>query len=160
MLLLQPAVVAQVSATEGLVASEMHWHAPQSAVVQSVPMQTNRIHLTMIFVAEAARAVVRFGSGANQGQLIGEASRFGVGLTALHYRVDLRDAAGKPFREEWTVNGQRQPNLDRRGTIPIDTSVLSSAIALSTGNPLPPGTYQLRILVNEQIVGEGQAVIE
>ncbi len=136
------------------------WAAPHSAPnVAAAPTQPHRVYLAIVLAPTVPTATIRFGTGYNDGRLIGESAAFAAGLTELHYEVVVPDGAGQSFREEWTINGVRRPELDRSGVIPIDGSALHSAIALSTGDPLPSGVYRLRFFVNGSIAGEGEAEI-
>jgi hypothetical protein len=103
---------------------------------------------------------ISFGTGQAEGELIGEAASFGYGLAELHYRVSVAGAVGRHFREEWTIDGVVRPELARSGVLPAGDAAYLSAIALSSGAPLPRGTYQLRLLVDGLLGGEAQAIIQ
>ncbi|NTU83163.1 MAG: hypothetical protein HGA45_27965 [Chloroflexales bacterium] len=119
-----------------------------------------RVFLPVLSQPAGPPATVRFGTGIIAGQLIGEAASFAYGRTTLYYEVSVDSAAGQPYREEWSVNGQRRPELDRSGRLPPTGEPYASGIALSTSQPLPRGTYQLRVFVSGMISGLGQATIQ
>ncbi len=120
---------------------------------------TALVYLPLILQPPPPPTTIRFGATFRNGALGEEGTSFAFGLQELHYQISVRDGVGRSFREEWIVDGQRQPALDRSGTIPPESVYLGSAIALSTSNPLPRGTYQLRFFVDGQLAAQGQAVI-
>jgi hypothetical protein len=119
-----------------------------------------RVFLPVVSQAAGPPATIRFGSGIVGGQLLGAADSFSFGRTTLYYEVGVEGGAGQPYREEWSVNGQRRPELDRAGTLPPTGQPYLSGIALSTAAPLPRGAYQLRVFVGGLSSGVGQAMIE
>jgi hypothetical protein len=133
--------------------------APAPAVVATPAQQSQRLHLPLLRYPPGPPTTISFGTGEAGGQLIGEARSFGFGISALHYRVSVSGAAGRPFREEWTLDGVPRPELARSGLLPADEAIYLSAIALSTGAPLPRGSYRLRLLVDGLAGGEAVAEI-
>ncbi|PDV96741.1 hypothetical protein A9Q02_05815 [Candidatus Chloroploca asiatica] len=100
---------------------------------------------------------MRFGAGRNGDELLEEGTSFSFGLTTLYYAVNITDSSEGRFREEWIINGQHQPTLDRSGLLPQpEGGNYLSGITLSTGAPLPLGEYELRIFVDERQAGRGR----
>jgi hypothetical protein len=122
--------------------------------------QSLRLHLPLLQHPPGPPTTISFGTAQADGQLIGEATSFSFGITALHYRVSVVGAVGRPFREEWTIDGVARPELARSGVLPAGEAAYLSAIALSTGAPLPRGAYRLRLLVDGLVGGEAQATIQ
>lgn len=121
--------------------------------------QATRIYLPVVRQLTAPPTAVRFGTGQAGGALSGAGVAFDAGLTALFYEVTVEGGAGLPFRLEWSVDGRRLPELDRAAAMPPGGGPFISAIALSTGAPLPPGAYTLRVFVGGPLAAEGQATI-
>ncbi|MEI8165858.1 MAG: hypothetical protein WCG26_05745 [Chloroflexales bacterium] len=119
-----------------------------------------RTFLPIVSLPAGPPATIRFGTEIVGGQLIGVATSFTFGRTALYYDVSVEGGAGLPYREEWSLNGQRRPELDRAGTLPPTSGVYASGIALSTSALLPRGVYQLRLFVGDLPSGVGQATIQ
>jgi hypothetical protein len=133
--------------------------APPAPAQAVSPPGSQRLFLPAIQLPERPPTSVRFGAGLVDGALTGEAEAFAYGITALFYQVEVAGAAGRPFREEWLVDGVRRPELDRAGTLPPDSFSYASGITLSTGAPLPRGVYELRLFVDGILSGSGLATI-
>lgn len=127
---------------------------------QGAPAQTFRVYLPLVAQPPGPPATVRFGSGLAGGALSGVGASFPAGLRTLYYEVAAPAGGGLPFRLQWSVGGVRRPELDRAGFLPTDGAPLTGGIARSTGEPLPPGEYAVRVFVGGPLVGEGQARIE
>lgn len=159
LLVLHAPQASSAAAAPPFVADPAQWSASPAAPAAAPQQAPVRAYLAAVLV-DGPQATIGFGTGSGAGGLTGEASAFAFGLGRLYYRVDVPRGAGQPFREEWTVNGVRRPELDRSGSVPATSTTLTSAIALSTGNPLPRGSYQLRFVVGGIVAGEAQARIE
>lgn len=132
---------------------------PATQDAAALAQQSVRLHLPLLQYPPGPPTSISFGTGQADGQLIGEATSFSFGITALHYRVSVVGAEGRTFREEWSLNGVARPELTRSGVLPAAEATYLSAIALSTGAPLPPGSYRLRLLVDDLVGGEAEAII-
>jgi hypothetical protein len=140
----------------------LRWDAPGASATRpaAAPTQgTQRLYLPMLAYPAGPPATISFGTGQVGGQLVGEGRDFGFGIAALHYRVAVIGGSGRIFREEWFFDGVARPELTRSGVLPPGDAPYLSAIALSTGAPLPRGTYRLRLLVGGLVSGEAQAAI-
>lgn len=127
---------------------------------QGMNEQSFQVWIPVIAEAPGPSARVRFGAGRNGDELLEEGTSFSFGLTTLYYAVSITDSTEGRFREEWIINGQRQPTLDRSGLLPQpEGGSYLSGITLSTGAPLPLGEYELRIFVDERQAGNGRLQI-
>lgn len=163
-LLLALALAARAAAATELVALPVSWQAPPavpSEAPQHRPAQQLpwRMLLPVVFNVPAASATVRFGASQLDEQLNDIGDSFALGLTTLYYEVTVSGGAGGRLSEQWTVRGQRQPVLDRELDLPPGGASYLSGITLSTGAPLPVGSYELRLLLDDQLIGAGQAEI-
>jgi hypothetical protein len=77
----------------------------------------------------------------------GPATQFSYGITGLEYEVRVVGAAGASYREEWSLDGRRTPQLDSQGNVPASPATFTNTILYSTNQPLPRGIYQLRVLI-------------
>lgn len=127
---------------------------------QGAPAQNARVYLPSVTQPAGPPATVRFGAGLAGGALTGVGTSFPAGLPALYYEVTVAEGAGRPFRLEWIIAGTRRPELDRAGVLAADGAPLTGGIVRSTGEPLPPGDYALRVFVDGGRSGAGQARVE
>ncbi|MBP1464331.1 hypothetical protein EYB53_001290 [Candidatus Chloroploca sp. M-50] len=128
--------------------------APAGRGLNEQPFQ---VWIPVIAEAPGPSARVRFGAGRNGDELLEEGTSFSFGLTTLYYAVSITDSSEGRFREEWIINGQHQPTLDRSGLLPQpEGGNYLSGITLSTGAPLPIGAYELHIFVDERLAGIGR----
>lgn len=119
-----------------------------------------RLFLPLIGQPEVLPTAIRFGTGIVDAALVGAATSFAAGRTTLFYEVAVAGGAGRTLRLEWTINGVRQPGLDRTVTLAADGAPFLGGIGLSSGAPLPIGNYELRAFVSGALAGQGQARIE
>ncbi len=90
----------------------------------------------------------------------GPATTFGFGITALEYEIGVIGAQGLIYREEWSLNGIRQLQLDGGGVVPGSPAVLSNSILQSDSSPLPRGTYRLRFLLDGFLAADVSVTIQ
>lgn len=125
---------------------------------------------TFVFLPAVTRlpiVTITFGSGrASNGDLTGIATTFDFGLRRLWYQYRFEGARNRTYRDEWTINGRVEPGLARSDRIPFDNAQLTSSICLvnvSTGActdiPLPRGTYNVKVYVDEQLLAQSTATI-
>jgi|GEM_PF-6839340 len=89
-----------------------------------------------------------------------------AGSRKLYYNAAIRAAQGKPYRLEWSINGQRQPGIDHTGTVPSNSANINGLICVTAtptcDNPtgtLPTGTYLLRVFVDNVLITEGTVTV-
>lgn len=162
-LLLALALATRASAA-GLVALPVSWQAPPAVAneaAQTSPAQPLpwRVLLPIVSKALSASATVRFGASRLDDQLGESGERFTFGLTTLYYEVTVSGDTDGLLREQWLLNGQVQPGLDRSVSVPSSGGSYISGIAQSTSAPLPAGSYELRLLVGDALIGLGRAEI-
>ncbi|WP_129676494.1 hypothetical protein [Candidatus Chloroploca sp. Khr17] len=122
--------------------------------------QPFQVWIPVIAEAPGPRANLRFGADRDGDELLEEGTSFSFGLTTLYYAVRITDSSEGHFREEWIINGQRQPTLERSGLLPQpEGGSYLSGITLSTGAPLPIGVYELHIFVDARLAGIGRLQI-
>ncbi|NCC31271.1 MAG: hypothetical protein EOM24_04500 [Chloroflexia bacterium] len=127
---------------------------------QGLNEQPFQVWIPVIAETPGPRARVRFGADRNGDELLEEGTSFSFGLTTLYYAVSITDSTEGHFREEWIINGLRQPTLERSGLLPHpDGGSYLSGITLSTGVPLPIGAYELHIFVDARLAGIGRLQI-
>jgi hypothetical protein len=160
-LAMQVAASAPAPDTAQLVALPVSWQAPLPAPAAAAPAQPLlwRVLLPVVVKAPTARATVRFGAGRLDEQLVEVGDSFAFGLTTLYYEVTVSGDAGGRLSEQWSVRGQRQPALDRELELPPGGGSYISGVTLSTGAPLPSGSYELRLLLGDQPIGTGRVEI-
>jgi hypothetical protein len=130
--------------------------APAPQVAPSL-VSLYRQQLPMVVTSGVPATIAFFG---RTGDLrSGPANQFGYGITALEYEIQIVGAAGLPYREEWSVDGQSKPQLGSQGTIPASTATLTNALLYSTGAPLPRGTYRLRFFIAEYVAADTSVVV-
>jgi hypothetical protein len=111
-----------------------------------------------LLVASGAPAALQFFGRAGQGR-IGPALSFDYGITALEYEVRVSGAAGHSYREQWSLDALRQPQLDITSVVPGSPALLSNAIQFSTGGPLPRGVYRVLVLIAEFVAADASVQI-
>jgi len=140
-----------------LVARGVVWQlAPAPQAAQALP-SPYRQQLPIIVTSGAPASVAFFGRTGDLRN--GPANQYGYGITALEYEIQIVGAAGLPYREEWSVDGQSKPQLGSQGIIPASPAMLTNALLYSTGAPLPRGTYRLRLIVAEFLAADTSVVV-
>ncbi len=132
-----------------LMALQGVWN-PQPASNSLAPLGVlYQVALPLITAAGAPASILFYGI---TGTLrVGPASAFSYGISAIEYEVRIAGAAGQSYREEWSRDGVRQPQLDTQSNIPSDSALFVNRIQLNTGGAVPRGDYRLRVLVAELI---------
>lgn len=153
--LLASAVRAQDAG--GLVSRGAEWQAPSEPSAGAPAAGPFLVALPLVAAGGAPASVAFYGRSA--GQRIGPALSFGYGVDALEYEVRVAGAAGATYREEWRLDGVRQPQLDTSSIVPSDPALLTNAIQYSGGGPLPRGSYAVRIVIAGFLAAEAAVTI-
>jgi hypothetical protein len=136
----------------GLIVQGATWHISAAPAALPAGPALYRAALPLITAPGAPAAVLFYG---RTGDLrTGPGQVFAYGITALEYEVRVAGAQGLPYREEWSLDGQRQPQLDSAGTVPGSPATLTNALLFSAGGPLPRGSYRLRFLIAEFVAAD------
>ena len=116
--------------------------------------------LYIALVRTAPKVSIQFAASTDSnGDPVNPTTTFTFGLKTLYYFVTIIGAQGYAYREEWTINGDREPQLDFSSTIPSDGIRYSDAIIYPSGKSLDRGTYQLNIFLNNALYTQSTAVI-
>jgi hypothetical protein len=146
--LLPAAVLASAARAQdvgGLVSRGAQWQALPAPSTLGPAAGPFLVALPLVAAGGAPASVAFYGRSG--GQRAGPALSFAYGVDALEYEVQVAGAAGASYREEWRLDGVRQPQLDTASSVPSDPALLTNAIQYSGGGPLPRGSYAVRILV-------------
>jgi hypothetical protein len=153
--LLASAVRAQEAGR--LVPRGARWQIPPESAHRVAASGPFLVALPLIVAAGAPASVTFYGRSG--GQRAGPALSFGYGIDALEYEVRVVGAAGASYREEWRLDGVRQPQLDTASSVPTDPALLTNAIQFSSGGPLPRGSYAVRIVIAGFLAAEAAVTI-
>lgn len=151
-------VSIQAQPAPQLISRGVVWVVAPAPQAPALPEQlAYRQHLPLISARGAPATVAFFG---RTGELrSGPAVQFDYGITALEYEIQIMGAANLPYREEWSVDGQSKPQLGSSGIIPASPATLTNALLYSTGEPLPRGSYRLRLLIDGFVAADRTVVI-
>jgi hypothetical protein len=135
--------------------------APALAEPASAAPAANRVvHLPLVIAPP--KVTIQFASSVDaNGNLINPSTTFAYGITHLYYEVTIFGAKGLSYREEWSINGARQTQLDYGPvTIPYEAIKYKGGVYYASGRTLDRGTYQINIFVNGGLYQTGVAKIQ
>jgi hypothetical protein len=147
-----------------LVANQGSWQHKDAVLTpsQSLP-PSGPYQLFLSHISTSPQVQIYFGSGVENGQLIGQANEFESGLSSLYYRYLVLGARDKAYRADWFYNDQAQIQLTDSGTIISDESVFTNNFCNFTLEPcdqaLPSGNYTVNFYLDNTFVISATATI-
>jgi hypothetical protein len=89
---------------------------------------------------------------------------FTYGIKQLGVSTTVEGGLDQPWRLEWSLNGQRVPDLDRQDVITQSPQLVTTVIVYGTqgqcGAALPQGVYQVRLFLNNAFYQEATVTIQ
>lgn len=132
--------------------------APDQAGVLYLPLIIAPVRVSPLQLITSNECGSDFGSP----QLSPATFAFGIKQLAVSTTVD--GGIGQPWRLEWSVNGERVPDLDSHDVITQSSQLLAMTIVYGAnrqcGTALPRGVYQVRLFLNEAFYQEATVTIQ
>ncbi|MBC8163554.1 MAG: hypothetical protein H7Z42_20300 [Roseiflexaceae bacterium] len=132
--------------------------APASSPA-TAPSETLRLFIPI--VTSAPSVDIQFASARDaEDNLVNPSNTIAFGTTSLEYDILLLGTKGRSIRREWTINGAREPGLDRTSTAIDDAEIQGGSIVFTDGSSLDRGTYTLIVYIDDVVFKEATATIQ